>query len=81
VFEKIRFQRRGLLRFQAVMERASWHSDGLGETECFREIFGISQGEFLTIKIPDSLSDVVPIFIPAWKGQLANQATNRYRIE
>ena len=53
VFEEIGFQRCGLLRFQAVMERASSHGDGLGETECFREIFGIVQREFLTVKIAD----------------------------
>ena len=33
VFEEIGFQRCGLLRFQAVMERASWHGDGLGQTK------------------------------------------------
>ena len=53
MFEKVGFQRRGLLRFQAVVERASRHGDSLGETECFREILGIGQREFLTIKVAD----------------------------
>src|SRR5882724_12505686 len=53
MFEEVGFQRRGLLRFQAVVERASRHGDGLGETECVREIFGIGQREFLTVKVAD----------------------------
>src|SRR5213079_559735 len=40
VFEQIAFQGRGFLRFQAVVERPSWYRDGLGETECLREILG-----------------------------------------
>src|SRR5213594_1798025 len=46
VFEQVGFQGRGLLRFQAVVERASRHGDMLGETECFREILSIGQREF-----------------------------------
>ena len=37
------------------MERASRHRDGLGETDCFREILGIGQGKFLTVKVADRL--------------------------
>src|SRR5437870_9844153 len=51
--EEVGLQRGGLLRFQAVVERASRHGDGLGETECVREILGIGQREFLTVKIAD----------------------------
>ena len=35
------------------MERASRHGDGLGETEGVREILGIRQREFLTVKVAD----------------------------
>ena len=53
MFEQVGFQGRGLLRFQAVVERASRHGDGLGETQCVREILGIRQREFLTVKVAD----------------------------
>jgi len=53
MFEEVSFQGRGLLRFQAVVERASRHSDGLGETECFGEILSVGQREFLTVKVAD----------------------------
>src|SRR5438067_13099153 len=51
VFEEIGFQRRGFFRFQAVVERASWHGDRRGETDGFGKIVGISQRELLTVKI------------------------------
>jgi len=53
MFEQVGFQGRGLLRFQAVVERASRHGDGLAETDCFGEILGIGQREFLTVKVAD----------------------------
>ena len=53
VFEEIGFQRRGFFRFQAIVERPSWHGDRRGETDGFRKILGISQREFLTVKIAD----------------------------
>jgi len=53
MFEEVGFQWRDLLRFQAVVERASRHGDGLGETEGVREILGIRQREFLTVKVAD----------------------------
>src|SRR5207248_11632577 len=51
VFEEIGFQRRGFFRFQAIVERPSWHGDRRGETDGFRKILGIRQREFLTVKI------------------------------
>src|SRR6266513_1219608 len=53
VLEEVGFQGRGLFRFQAVVERSSWHGDRRGETDCFCEILGISQREFLTVKVAD----------------------------
>jgi hypothetical protein len=53
VFEQVGFQGRGLLRFQAVVERPGWYSDGLAEAECFGEILGIGQRKFLTVKVAD----------------------------
>ena len=53
MFEEVGFQGGGLLRFQAVVERASRHGDGLGETQRVREILGIRQREFLTVKVAD----------------------------
>src|SRR5206468_6383787 len=53
VFEQVGFQGRGFLRFQAVVECPSRYGDSRGETECFREILGIAQREFLTVKVAD----------------------------
>src|SRR5207302_10755754 len=53
VLEEIGFQRRGFSRFQAIVERPSWHGDRRGETDGFRNILGISQREFLTVTIAD----------------------------
>ncbi len=53
VFEEVGFQGRSLFRFQAVVKCASRYRDGRVKTECFREILGIVQREFLTVKVAD----------------------------